>query len=307
MASAPEASRAWLLIEHPGPWPHEPSEALLPAPLHALVTSAVEFGIRVQMIRRPGRRPMGDVRSVFAGWTAGSEPWLRRGEISWAELDLAERGMGGRGLERLAAGNAPGFGSLVSEPVYLVCTHGRRNVCCARFGGPLAQALVARQPGRVWETTHVGGHRYAANLVILPHGLYYGPVDVDAASAAIGGYEQGLVMPERYRGRAGQPKATQEAEYALLTQAGSLKVDALALPPVRGLRLEGETGESAGYDLRVNGGKERVRTASAGPSAGGSLGPGRRRLRRYLPRPAVGAPGHRAGRRSPPRPPAPRR
>jgi hypothetical protein len=33
---------------------------------------------------------------------------------------------------------------------------------------PLAQSLAAQHPGRVWENTHVGGHRYAANLVLLP-------------------------------------------------------------------------------------------------------------------------------------------
>ena len=41
LASAPEASRAWLLIEHPGPWPHEAADAALPAPLRALVSAAV--------------------------------------------------------------------------------------------------------------------------------------------------------------------------------------------------------------------------------------------------------------------------
>src|SRR5260370_20106382 len=65
MASAPEASRAWLLIEHPGPWPHEPTEAVLPDPLGDLVSSAAGLGIRVQMIRRPGRR-MGAAHGIYA-------------------------------------------------------------------------------------------------------------------------------------------------------------------------------------------------------------------------------------------------
>jgi hypothetical protein len=217
-ASAPEASRAWLLIEDPGPWPHEPVETRLPAPLDSLAASADRLGIRVQMIRRPGRRT-GSARSVYAGWTAGAEPWLRRGSVDdLAALDL----------EKLAAGSAPGFGSVVSEPVFLVCTHAQRNACCARFGGPLAAALGARYPGQVFQTTHVGGHRFAANLVILPHGLYYGPVGVSQAVSAIGAYEHGAVAPERYRGRAGQPKATQEAEHEVLARAGSLELGALA-------------------------------------------------------------------------------
>jgi hypothetical protein len=258
MASAPEASRAWLLIEDPGPWPDEPVDTPLPAPLRALVSSASAFGIRVQMIRRPGRRPMGQVRSVFAGWTAGSEPWLRRGEVfagsadltgaeptgaeptgaeptgaepTGADLtgaDLTGADLTGLDLQGLSSGSEPPFGSRVSEPVFLVCTHALRSACCGRFGAPLARALAARHPGQVWETTHVGGHRFAANLVILPHGLYYGPVGVDAATAAISAYQRGAITPGRYRGRAGQPKSTQQDEHALLMRTGSLPVAALA-------------------------------------------------------------------------------
>jgi hypothetical protein len=223
MASAPEASRAWLLIEHPGPWPHEAADAAQPAPLGALVSSAAELGIRVQMIRRPGRRRVGDARTVLAGWVTGPEPFLRRGAMSASAPDLTERD-----LKELASGLPPSFGAPAGEPMFLVCTHAKRSACCARFGAPLAQALAVRHPGQVWETTHVGGHRFAANLVILPHGLYYGPVGVEAAAAAISAYQRGAVAPGRFRGRAGQPRAVQEAEYARLVETGTLPVAALA-------------------------------------------------------------------------------
>jgi hypothetical protein len=239
MASAPEASRAWLLIEHPGPWPHEAAEAAQPAPLTELVRSAEEFGVRVQLIRRPGRRRVGDVRSVFLGWTAGDSPWLRYAEVSASAPELAERD-----LKELAAGIVPAFGAVWDDPLYLVCTHGKRNVCCARLGGPLAQALANRHPGPVWETTHVGGHRFAANLVILPHGLYYGPVGVGQAAAAIDAYQRGAVVPGRYRGRAGQPRPDQEAEYARLAEAGALPLASGALSAEREPR--GGRGEDGG-------------------------------------------------------------
>jgi hypothetical protein len=177
MASAPEATRAWLLIEHPGPWPHEPTDTVLPAPLDGLVRTAGELGVRVQMIRKPGRRAVSSVRRVFVGWTAGTEAWLRRGELSAGSAALTELD-----VKELSAGRPPAFGVPADEPVFLVCAHGRRNACCARLGAPLAQSLAAQYPGQVWETTHVGGHRFAANLVILPHGLYYGPVGVAAAT-----------------------------------------------------------------------------------------------------------------------------
>jgi hypothetical protein len=90
MASAPEASRAWLLVEDPGPWPHEPTETALPAPLDAMVAAAATLGIRVQMIRRPGRRTANDGRRVFVGWTAGTGPWLRCGELTAGSAALTE-------------------------------------------------------------------------------------------------------------------------------------------------------------------------------------------------------------------------
>jgi hypothetical protein len=247
MASAPEASRAWLLIEHPGPWPHEAVEAAQPAPLAELVKSAEEFGVRVQLIRRPGRRRVGDMRSVFLGWTAGDSPWLRYAEVSAAAPGLTERD-----LKELADGIVPSFGVGWDEPVFLVCTHGKRNVCCARQGAPLAQALANRHPGPVWETTHVGGHRFAANLVILPHGLYYGPVGVGPAAAAIDAYQRGAVVVDRYRGRAGQARADQEAEYARLAEAGVLPL---------ALSAEREPGAGRGED--------------GGLGRGGFKGPGR--------------------------------
>jgi hypothetical protein len=225
-ASAPEASRAWLLVEHPGPWPHEPTEAVFHPPFGAVVASAAGLGIRVQLIRRPGSPRRGlaaGAVGVYAGWVAGSEPWLRRGEVpagpGWPD---------GLDLTRLAAGEPITFGSPVSEPVFLVCGHAQRNACCARLGGPVGVELAARYPGKVFQTTHVGGHRFAANLVILPHGLYYGPVSLPMATAAIDAYERGTVEPERYRGRAGQPRPVQEAEHELLTRTGRLPLGALA-------------------------------------------------------------------------------
>jgi hypothetical protein len=209
-ATAPESSRAWLLIEHNGPWPPEAADAELPPAARAAVSAAAPLGIRVQLIRRPGRLRGGQAGTVFAGWTAGPQPWLRHAPAdSLPALDLPG----------LAEGHPVSFGTPAQEPLFLVCTHGNRDVCCARYGAPLARELAGRRPSQVWETTHVGGHRYAANLVILPPGLYYGPVDVATATRAIAACERGQVSPERYRGRAGQLRDAQQAEHALLTAA----------------------------------------------------------------------------------------
>jgi hypothetical protein len=215
-ATAPTQSRAWLLIEHDGLWAEQAAQAALPAPLGKLAIAADELGIRVQLIRRPLIRRAGrgvPAGRVYAGWTVGSEPWLV--EAPADGLDLAA----------LAAGVRPA-GTPVRR-LYLVCVHGRRNRCCARFGGPLAKALADRYPDEVWETTHVGGHKFAANLVLLPHGLYYGPADVATATAAIEAYQRDEVTADRYRGRAGQDTQTQEAEYDALAGAGHMPINGI--------------------------------------------------------------------------------
>lgn len=207
-ASAPVASKAWLLIEHDGPWAASAIETPVPGDLGKLAVAADEAGIRVQLIRRPTRegRAAGAAAGeksprVFAAWTAGPDPWL---------ADLTGIDAGDLDCAALAAGARPAAG-VPAGHLYLVCTHGRRDRCCARLGGPLARALDADHD--VWETTHLGGHKFAANLVLLPHGRYYGPCDLATARNAIAAYERdGAAVPDRYRGRAGQSADEQEAE-----------------------------------------------------------------------------------------------
>jgi hypothetical protein len=220
-ATAPVASRGWLLIEHPGPWAERAVETKLPAPLGDLAVAADRVGIRVQLIRRP--RPQrtassldedaGPTRTgVYAAWTCGPEPWLRR--VGESVLDS-----GALDLIGIAEGIAPPEAASAG-PLYLVCAHARRDRCCGKFGASLARELAARYPARVWETTHLGGHKHAANMALLPHGLYYGPLDLPAALNAIGAYERGQVTAHRYRGRAGHDEAWQEAEFAALLADG---------------------------------------------------------------------------------------
>jgi hypothetical protein len=128
---------------------------------------------------------------------------------------------GGQGRAGIAEGVRPA-GATAAGPLYLVCAHARRDRCCGRFGTPLARSLGERYPAQVWETTHLGGHKHAANLALLPHGLYYGPVDLPAAVGAIEAYQAGTIVAHRYRGRAGHDEAWQQAEHARLVAAGSL-------------------------------------------------------------------------------------
>lgn len=242
LASATSKARSWLLIEHPGPWPERVENLTDPAPIASAVHAARDAGVRPQLIRRPGRRPGIPPVQVYAAYSRGREVWMEGRELAdpgeLAELDLGA----------LAAGRSPGLGEPVTEPLLLVCTHGRRNACCARTGAPLARALTARFDHLVWETTHVGGDRFAANLVCLPHGLYYGDLGEKQAVAAADAYLRGEVVLERLRGRGGTPEPVQAAEHFVREHTGRFGLDEVSVVSI----TEGTTRHEAVVAVQEN-------------------------------------------------------
>jgi hypothetical protein len=237
LATATTKARGWLLIEHPGPWAERIEQMDLPAPMASAIARAGRSGLRSQLIRRPGRRRPHPRSRIYTGWSYGSDVWVERRDLD----DPAE--LTGLDLTAVAAGDRPGFGEPVTDPLVLVCTHGRRNTCCARTGAPLARELRARFGDLVWETTHVGGDRYAANLVCLPHGLYYGNLGTAEAIEAVEAYLRGEVALDRLRGRAGLPEPAQAAEHHVREQTAVLGVDAVT--------VESVTGGSEGFTVVV--------------------------------------------------------
>jgi hypothetical protein len=221
-------ARAWLLVEHPGPWPENVTDLPRTDPVGAAVRAAQKAGVRPQLIRRPGRRRATPPLQVYAAFSRGAEVWMEGRELA-GPAELA-----GLDLAALAAGRSPGLGPRVAEPVLLACTHGRHNACCARTGAPLARALAGRFDHRVWETTHVGGDRFAANLVCLPHGLYYGDLGETEAMAAVDAYLRGEVVLDRLRGRAGMPEPAQAAEHFVRARTGVLGVHEVTVESVIG-------------------------------------------------------------------------
>ncbi|MFI0486081.1 sucrase ferredoxin [Actinomadura sp. 9N215] len=231
LASATEKARSWLLVEHPGPWPERVEDLARPAPVAEAVRAAKRAGVRPQLIRRAGRRRATPPLQVYAAFSRGGEVWTEGRELA----DPAE--LASLDLDALAAGLSPGLGERTPEPVFLVCTHGRRNACCARTGAPLARALTARFVDLVWETTHVGGDRFAANLVCLPHGLCYGNLGETDAVAAANAYLRGEVVLDRLRGRAGTSEPAQAVEHFIRARTGRLglaDVAGVAVRPVAG-------------------------------------------------------------------------
>jgi hypothetical protein len=222
IATAPERAASWLLVEHAGPWPSDELPQDLPEQAATAIRAATDAGIRPQLIRPVGRRRREDSTVVVASCRQGSR-WVERR----TSTDL--RALVDLDLDALAAGDPPRFGTPAPEPVVLVCTHGRRDVCCARLGRPVAALLDAHLPGLVWETTHVGGDRFAPNVVALPDGSYHGAVSAADVPALAQALLSGEVLLPLSRGQAGVPPAAQAADHFVRTHLGQTRVDAVRL------------------------------------------------------------------------------
>ncbi len=115
------------------------------------------------------------------------------------------------------------------DPLALVCTHGRRDPCCARLGVPVYERLVEQMGARVWQATHVGAHRFAANVLFFPHGIYYGRVAPDDANNLAVAYRDGQMVPELLRGRSAYDQPVQAAEALLRLETGITDLAAFQL------------------------------------------------------------------------------
>ena len=174
-----------MLLEQPGAWGRN---ALRDSRLNATVVAGLlarchAANARLLLIRRAHRDPT---------------PWR-----SWAIVDArpgSEATGGARSTTTTSWRRSIPRGPRVSRrrtPVFLVCTHGRRDACCAGRGWPVAVALTEAFPEQTWQCSHVGGDRFAANVVMLPHGLYYGRLTPDDAVAVARRHLEGRVTSSR--------------------------------------------------------------------------------------------------------------
>lgn len=252
MAGTAAHDRAFLLIEHPGPWGRKAlaESRWLPEDVRTtLAERADEAGVRVQLIRRPGVTTRGDHFRVVLADTAPGSRWLAAAVLT----DPAE--LLGIDLGNLDAGPPEGF--MPEEgPLFLVCTNGRRDVCCAERGRPIAAALAAAYPAETWETTHLGGHRFAGAMLTLPAGLSYGRVEPGSAVEIARATSSGHVVAEYLRGRTAYDGAVQAAEVELLDRLGLTAIDALTLQSVEA------DGPGTTVTFRHEGGETSVRVTA---------------------------------------------
>ncbi|GAB7004109.1 sucrase ferredoxin [Nocardioides sp. AN3] len=251
--------RTWVLIEHVGPWGATALlDARLPDGLGAeLKRRAHEHHAKILLIRRFSSEPSNeDGLRVFAAYADPVGPRIESAVVA-DPLDVLDLDLGA-----FRAGGSTGLSSYDGD-LYCVCTNGRHDTCCAERGRPIAKALAAAYPEETWEVSHIGGDRFAGNMVVLPHGLYYGRLDPERALAVVDAHRAGDLQLNDLRGRSSYPMPVQAAEIGLRRE--------LHLTAVGGLRLVRATTEGevtrAEFEAGANRYAVRVRTTRAAEPA----------------------------------------
>jgi hypothetical protein len=252
---------AFLLVEHHGPWgTSAPRDSRLPEAVRAHL--ATHKNIKVLLARRHHRAHRGPDFRVFLCFPA------RRLLVTSTFTDPEE--LTRLDLDAVSRGESPDW-ARAQGPLFGVCTHGRHDACCAERGRPVASAMTASHPAETWEISHMGGDRFAANLLVLPEGLYYGRMGPESASEVAWLHEAGRLDVGRLRGRSSYPMHVQYAEIALRRLLEEDRLDAVRL-----VRREGWTSVFAHRD--DSGSREWAVTVSRRTHGEGQLTCGLERL-----------------------------
>jgi hypothetical protein len=186
--------------------------------------AAAAAGTRIVLIRRPGRHPAAGsaaARQALAWALADTSPRAER--ILWGTwrepADLLDLD-----LTASIPGEAHATGP---QRLVLVCTNGKRDQCCAIRGRPVAAALAVGTDWEGWECSHLGGHRFAATIMLLPTGDMFGWLDPESAVDVVRRFDAGQFMLSYYRGRAGQPAPVQAALHTAAVRLGEFRRGAL--------------------------------------------------------------------------------
>ncbi|NUU19946.1 MAG: sucrase ferredoxin [Streptomycetaceae bacterium] len=234
IAGTAATATTWLLVEQPGPWGAKAltQSHLDPVLGRALEAAAKGTGVRVALIRRPGRHAdcgTAAERQIYAAHTVPGNVWLLAATITDPEqllkLDFAALGTGDHHTFDSALQGRPHTG----DPLALVCTNGKRDRCCALLGRPLAAELAASGVEGVWEVTHLGGHRFSPTLLVLPYGYAYGRAQAHAVKEVLHGVQAGRIVVEGCRGNSAWERPAQAAELAVRRATGEYAAEAMSV------------------------------------------------------------------------------
>lgn len=212
------ATRAdvWLALEYTLPWGKDAFvESSLPETVKQRINAYLASipKSRLQFIRQPA----GGSATGFAFYIAVSDELKPR--LYSIHLDSFEALLT-LDVPAIASGDPAYDQYLSQEPLFLVCANGKRDISCAKYGRPVYEAMSSIVGKSVWQCTHIGGHRFAATLVCLPHGISYGRVPPGKVQTLVNEFQQNRLYIEAYRGRSCYDEAVQAADYFLRQRTG---------------------------------------------------------------------------------------
>ncbi|HEX8148343.1 MAG TPA: sucrase ferredoxin [Pyrinomonadaceae bacterium] len=213
----------WLLLEYPHGWGRRAfEESALPPEVKRFLKDTVARIRHSRLLFVKTDRGRRDARmNLFVVRCRERSPFVVRLRLEKYFDALAYD------LAAVASGRDTQGGEVCDGPLFLVCTHGRRDKCCAKFGIPLYNALREHAGDSVWQCSHVGGDRFAGNLVCFPHGLFYAHATPEAGRRAADAYRDGRVLTEEFRGRACYAHHIQAAEAFVREETGADGVEDL--------------------------------------------------------------------------------
>ncbi|MFJ9085684.1 sucrase ferredoxin [Streptomyces sp. NPDC102384] len=229
LAGTAATARTWLLIEQPGPWGAKAlvSSHLDPEVGRALEAAADGTGVRVALVRRPGRHAdhhASQRHQVYVAHTVPGGTWLRSTTVAAPEELL------GLDFAALGAGRHGGFGApYEGEPLAFVCTNGKRDRCCALLGRPLASELASSGEEGIWEITHLGGHRFSPTLLVLPYGFAYGRSSAADVKEVLHAVRSDRIVLHGCRGNSAWDRPGQAAELAVRRATAEYRADVLSV------------------------------------------------------------------------------
>lgn len=250
IGTAPPA-RNWFLVEQEGAWGPTAWHGLRvsPASKDELEELLDEADARLMLIRRPGRPDEG-VGSGRRRWCViHSEPDRRQSpRVIWGiaadEQSLVKAATLFSAPDAEVDRIDPPVASGAAPAILLVCAHGRKDVCCAVRGRPVAAQAAELWPASTWECTHTGGDRFAANLILLPDGACYGGLDPADVQPVVAAHLRGEVDPTHLRGPTGYSNRSQAAIVEAHHRFGPL--------PFGAVRLLAEDGPADSWRVRLD-------------------------------------------------------
>jgi hypothetical protein len=220
--------RRWLLVEVRGSWGHDivPTSDLGAHVPAGWADKLKAHGVRPVAIRRDLQLDGVDVTLFYVeSRRRPADPGTTWSCQVQGLADVVDA-TAAIGEQPIPAG-PPGW-ERFDDDLVLVCTNGRHDSCCATFGRPLVRHLRrSARADAVWECSHIGGDRFAANLVVLPGGLYFGRVTVEGVDQLLDGIAAGRLDLGSYRGRSTLRYAAQAAEYFVRQDLGLTAIDAV--------------------------------------------------------------------------------